>query len=147
MKPSRIDRILEPLNKFIHLEYTGGIVLLVCVVIAITWANFAGIESYHHVWEQHIKVGFKDYVLDQPLHVWINDGLMAVFFFLIGLELKREFLGGELSTLKKASLPMMAALGGMLVPALIYFAFNHGGPAANGWGMPTKMKPARQPRR
>lgn len=136
MRQSKIDRILEPVNKFIHLEYTGGIVLLSCVVLAILWANVAGIESYHHVWEQHFKIGLGTFTLDEPLHVWINDGLMAIFFFLIGLELKREFINGELSTLKTASLPMMAALGGMLVPALIYFAINRGQPSASGWGIP-----------
>lgn len=136
MAQSRIDKILEPVSKFIRLEYTAGIVLFACVMAAIVWANITGIESYHHIWQQRFSVGLENYTLNKPLHVWINDGLMAIFFFLIGLELKREFIDGELSTIKTASLPMVAALGGMLIPALIYFIFNNSGPFVNGWGIP-----------
>lgn len=136
MTKSRIDRLLEPVHKFIRLEYTAGIVLFACVIVAIIWANLAGIERYHKVWEMHFSLGFEDYVLNKPLHVWINDGLMAIFFFLIGLELKREFIAGELSTFKTASLPMVAALGGMIVPAAIYLAINYGTPQIRGWGIP-----------
>lgn len=133
--PSPIDKIIAPVSKFIHLEYTSGIVLLIAVVIAIVWANFLG-ESYHHVWETNLSIEFNGHTLGHPLHVWINDGLMAVFFFVIGLELKREFMDGELSTLRKAMLPMGAAVGGMLVPALIYLAINFRSEAEHGWGIP-----------
>lgn len=136
MKPSRIDRILEPVNKLIHLEYAAGVALLICVVIAIVWANIAGVEQYHHVWDTAFSVSIGDFVLNKPLHIWINDGLMAVFFFVIGLELKREFMEGELSTFKKASLPVAAAFGGMLFPALIYALINYNKPSISAWGIP-----------
>lgn len=136
MATSPIDHLLKPVSKFIHQEFTGGIILFISVFAAIIWANSPWAESYHHLWEISFSVGFGDYVLDKPLHVWINDGLMALFFFVIGLELKREFIAGELSTVRKASLPMMAALGGMVVPAAIYIFINRGLPSANGWGIP-----------
>jgi NhaA family Na+:H+ antiporter len=136
MQKSPIDKILAPVSRFIHLEYTSGIVLLVSVLVAIFWANSGYLDSYEHFWEVNFSIGFENYTLSHPLHTWINDGLMAVFFFVIGLELKREFMEGELSTVKKAALPMTAALGGMLVPALIYFAFNKGSQADHGWGIP-----------
>lgn len=131
-----IERIIAPVNRFIHLEYTSGIVLLLSVVAAILWANSAYHESYHRFWELHLSIGFGGYVFSNPLHIWINDGLMAVFFFVIGLELKREFMDGELSTFRKALLPMGAAFGGMVVPALIYFIINIGTDSTHGWGIP-----------
>ncbi|WP_285058405.1 Na+/H+ antiporter NhaA [Pedobacter ginsengisoli] len=133
---SPIEKIIAPVSRFIHLEYTSGIVLLISVVVAIIWANSAWHETYHHIWEINFSVGFDTHKLSQPLHIWINDGLMAIFFFVIGLELKREFMDGELSSFRKALLPMSAALGGMLVPALIYFSINHGTEADHGWGIP-----------
>ncbi|MBB6500745.1 Na+/H+ antiporter NhaA [Pedobacter cryoconitis] len=133
---SPIEKIIAPVSRFIHLEYTGGIVLFLSVLTAIIWANSSFQESYHHLWDIKFSIGFDRYVLNKPLHIWINDGLMALFFFVIGLELKREFMEGELSTLKKASLPMMAALGGMLVPAVIFFCINKGLDSEHGWGIP-----------
>ena len=127
---------MAPVSHFIHLEYTSGIVLLISVVIAIVWANSPFHDFYEHLWHINFSVGFDKFLLSHPLHIWINDGLMAIFFFVIGLELKREFMEGELSSLQKASLPMTAALGGMLVPAVIYFFINKGTPAAHGWGIP-----------
>lgn len=127
---------MAPVSRFIHLEYTSGIVLLISVVIAIAWANSPFHDFYEHLWHINFSVGFDKFLLSHPLHIWINDGLMAIFFFVIGLELKREFMEGELSSLQKASLPMTAALGGMLVPAVIYFVINKGTPAAHGWGIP-----------
>jgi len=135
-QPSPIDKITAPVNKFIHQEHTSGIVLFISVLIAIIWVNSPLQGLYHHLWDIKLSLGFGGYVLDHSLHLWINDGLMAVFFFVIGLELKREFMAGELSSLKKASLPMVAALGGMLVPALIYFFINKGTTAEHGWGIP-----------
>lgn len=136
MQKSAIEKILAPVSRFIHLEYTSGIVLLISVIVAIIWANSDFHSSYEHLWHINFSIGFADYKLSHPLHIWINDGLMAIFFFVIGLELKREFMEGELSTLKKAALPMTAALGGMLVPALIYFSMNKGTEADHGWGIP-----------
>lgn len=135
MNKSPIEKILQPVSKFIHQEFTGGIILFASVVIAILWANFSE-SGYHHFWETKFIISIGEKGINAPLHVWINDGLMALFFFVIGLELKREFIAGELSTYKKAFLPMVAALGGMLVPALIYAAINKGEPSINGWGIP-----------
>lgn len=133
---STIERIIAPVHRFINLEYTGGIVLCCSVLVAIIWANSSFADVYHHLWEINFSVGFAGFTLNHPLHIWINDGLMALFFFVIGLELKREFMDGELSSIQKASLPMMAALGGMLVPALIYWFMNRGTAASHGWGIP-----------
>jgi NhaA family Na+:H+ antiporter len=136
MEKTTIEKIMAPVSRFIHLEYTSGIVLLISVVIAIAWANSSFHDFYEHLWHINFSVGFDKFLLSQPLHIWINDGLMAIFFFVIGLELKREFMEGELSSLQKASLPMTAALGGMLVPAAIYFFINRGTNASHGWGIP-----------
>jgi Na+:H+ antiporter, NhaA family len=136
MKKAPIDQLIRPVSKFIHLEYTSGIVLFLAVVIAIVWVNSPFAESYHHIWEIKFTLGFDDQLLNHSLHFWINDGLMAIFFFVIGLELKREFLAGELSSVKKALLPLAGALGGMLVPAAIYGLINYGKPGAHGWGIP-----------
>lgn len=136
MEKTTIEKILAPVSHFIHLEYTSGIVLLISVIIAIAWANSPFHEFYEHLWHINFSVGFDKFMLSHPLHIWINDGLMAIFFFVIGLELKREFMEGELSSLQKASLPMTAALGGMLVPAAIYFFINSGTDAGHGWGIP-----------
>jgi NhaA family Na+:H+ antiporter len=136
MEKSAIEKIMAPVSRFIHLEYTSGIVLLLSVVIAIVWANSGYHDFYEHLWHINFSIGFDNFMLTHPLHIWINDGLMAIFFFVIGLELKREFMEGELSSLKKASLPMSAALGGMLIPALIYYTLNKGTESAHGWGIP-----------
>ena len=128
--------IIKPISDFISKSTTGGILLLVTTLIAMVWANSPWKESYHHFWEN--ELGFylngKSYFFN--LHMWINDGLMAIFFFVVGLELKREIIGGELSDLKKASLPILAAVGGMIFPAIIYLIFNHQGDAQKGWGIP-----------
>ncbi|MGA9651402.1 Na+/H+ antiporter NhaA [Pedobacter sp.] len=136
MEKTTIEKIMAPVSRFIHLEYTSGIVLLISVVVAIAWANSPFHDFYEHLWHINFTIGFDKFLLSHPLHIWINDGLMAIFFFVIGLELKREFMEGELSSLQKASLPMTAALGGMLVPAVIYFFINKGTDAAHGWGIP-----------
>ncbi|ASS49632.1 MAG: Na+/H+ antiporter NhaA [Candidatus Fluviicola riflensis] len=136
MTKSPIDKLLQPVHRFIHREFTGGIVLFISVIIALAWANSPWSESYHHLWETTFSIDFNGNSFSHPLHVWINDGLMALFFFVIGLELKREFMAGELSTAKKASLPMIAALGGMIVPALIYVVINFNSGTAKGWGIP-----------
>lgn len=136
IKKSPIEKIVAPVNRFIHLEYTSGITLLISVIIAVIWVNSAASNMYHHIWEIHFSIGFDKYLLSYPLHIWINDGLMAIFFFVIGLELKRELMDGELSSFRKALLPMGAAVGGMIVPALIYFTINKGTDAAHAWGIP-----------
>lgn len=132
-----IDRVTRPIQKFIQQEKSGGIVLGISVIIALILANTPLAEGYFSFLSQ--KFGFQfngeTYFKLSILH-WINDGLMAIFFFVVGLELKREMVGGELSNLRKALLPIVAALGGMLVPALIYISLNPTGEPGNGWGIP-----------
>ena len=126
------------INRFINEEAYGGIILILVTVIALIWANSQFYSSYHHIWHE-IKVGFAwgDLEMIASIHHWINDGLMALFFFVVGLEIKREIMGGELSTLKKASLPITAAVGGMLIPALFYVIVVMKYPEyLHGWGIP-----------
>ncbi|HEX6913118.1 MAG TPA: Na+/H+ antiporter NhaA [Longimicrobium sp.] len=131
-----IERILSPFARFAKTESSGGIVLIAATIVAIVWANSPWGAAYEHLWETPVTVGFGSYALTYPLHYWINDGLMAVFFFLVGLEIKREFLVGELASVKRAALPIAAALGGMVVPAAIYAALNVGRAGEAGWGIP-----------
>lgn len=124
--------------RFISQEALGGFLLILVTIIALIWANSGLGGTYHHLWHD-IKMGFSigDFELKLSLQHWINDGLMALFFFMVGLEIKREVIAGELSTLKKASLPIAAAIGGMLFPAAIYVIFNGGNPDyQSGWGVP-----------
>ncbi len=130
------DRALRPFQRFARTESAGGIVLLVCTAIALIWANSAWRESYHHLWETRFALYAAGRALDLTLHHWINDGLMAVFFFVVGLEIKREMLVGELSSARQAALPVAGALGGMIVPALLYTSLNFGGDGSAGWGIP-----------
>jgi len=136
MKFEKIDTLLKPFNRFIHSESTAGIFLLVCSIVALVLANSPWSEAYHHLWEYEFSIGFAGHVVSNSLHHWISDGLMAMFFFVVGLELKREIMGGELSSPRNAILPLAAALGGMAVPALIYAFFNYGKPSISGWGIP-----------
>lgn len=124
-------------QEFIHLEAAAGILLLVFSGMALIWANSPWNQSYFDLWQKtYLTFGLGEWALSKPLILWINDGLMAIFFFVVGLEIKREVLAGELSSPRKAALPLAAAVGGMLFPALIYVAFNVGGPGAGGWGVP-----------
>lgn len=122
--------------KFIHSEQAGGFVLLLCTILALIIANSEFAQYYFKIWE--IKIGFigDDYVFRKTLKHWVDDGLMSIFFLLIGLEIKREFISGELSSTQKAILPGLAAVGGMIVPAIIFLLFNAGTPTADGWGIP-----------
>ncbi|MFB6286278.1 MAG: Na+/H+ antiporter NhaA [Candidatus Bipolaricaulia bacterium] len=132
-------KLSEPMRliaHFLHLEATGGIVLLVCAVVALVWANSPLAASYFALWETKISLGIGDGGLSKTLGHWINDGLMVLFFFLVGLEIKREFLAGALASVRRALLPVAAALGGMLVPALLFVALNAGTEAIRGWGIP-----------
>ncbi|MGB5818701.1 MAG: Na+/H+ antiporter NhaA [Saonia sp.] len=130
------DKFIESVHKLFGKPYAKGLVLLVMVLVAMIWANSDFYESYQYFFHMPFTIGFEGFALTEPVHIWINDGLMAVFFFSVGLEIKKEVLQGELSTLKKASLPVFAALGGMIVPALIFFAFNYGTEAQKAWGIP-----------
>ena len=131
-----MTRVLRPFQRFAHTESAGGIVLLVCAAVALIWANSPWRDSYFHLWEIEVGIRVGSRALDLSLHHWINDGLMAVFFFVVGLEIKREMLVGELSSARQAALPIAGALGGMIVPALIYSALNATGPGSAGWGIP-----------
>lgn len=131
-----IERILLPIQRFMHTESAGGIVLLIATAVALAWANSPWAEAYHHLWETPLAISLGPFQLSQTLHYWINDGLMVIFFFLVGLEIKREFLVGELATAKQAALPIAGAIGGMVAPALLYVALNYGGEGASGWGIP-----------
>jgi Na+:H+ antiporter, NhaA family len=131
-----IDVITSPFARFARMEAAGGILLLLATAAALIWANSRWEHSYHQIWyaQETITLGHVSH--SESLHEWVNDGLMSIFFFLVGLEIKREVLIGELSTFKQAAFPFMAAIGGSVVPALIYFAINKGGAGANGWGIP-----------
>lgn len=135
--PSVLHRLTHPFVAFARMEAAGGIVLMLCAVLALAWANLPG-GGYAAFWHQYIKLGFGEtWALKLSLGHWINDALMAVFFFQVGLEIKRELLTGELNTPRKAALPIAAALGGMVIPALIYMGFNPPGtPGQSGWGIP-----------
>jgi Na+:H+ antiporter, NhaA family len=134
--PVLVDRLLGPFQRFFATEAASGLVLLVVTAIALTWANSPWADAYHHLWETPATVGTPTLGLTLPLHAWVNDGLMAVFFFLVGLEIKREVLVGELATRRSAALPVVAALGGMVVPAALYAVVNVGREGAAGWGIP-----------
>lgn len=131
-----IERLLRPFVRFVHIQSASGIVLMLCTVIALVLANSAWSAPFAAFWETPVRVGFGRFMLDKPLLLWINDGLMTLFFFVVGLEIKRELVAGELSELRKAMLPIVAALGGMVVPALVYLALQWGRPTAHGWGIP-----------
>jgi Na+:H+ antiporter, NhaA family len=136
-KKEPIEVLLNPINEFLHKEVSGGILLIICTVIALVWANSPWSDSYHHLWHTYINIDLGNILnLKYSLHHWINDGLMAVFFFTVGLEIKRELLVGELSSMQKASLPIAGAIGGMLVPAILYLIINSGTEGAGGWGIP-----------
>ena len=121
-------------QKFFHSSKTSGILLILCVFLSLIIANTSSAEDFQNFLDT--KIGTEIFHLNYSLSVWINDGLMAIFFLLVGLEIKRELVEGELSDIKKASLPIFAAIGGMLIPALIFIAFNHSTDYKNGWAIP-----------
>ncbi|HUF08293.1 MAG TPA: Na+/H+ antiporter NhaA [Rhodothermales bacterium] len=132
-----IDRVLRPLQEFLRLEAAGGLILMAAAVVALIIANSPLAEYYASILVLPLEVSIGPLGIDKPLLLWINDGLMAVFFFLVGLELKREIAEGHLSSIRAASLPAFGAIGGMALPAAIYAAFNWGDAAAmKGWAIP-----------
>src|SRR5690606_30938185 len=136
MTKNGVDKLVRPFREFIGIESSSGVVLLICTALAMILSNSPWREEYHALWDIEFTIGFGEFSVSESLHYWINDGLMAMFFFVVGLELKREIIGGELSSPRKAVLPIAAAVGGMAVPALIFLAFNHNLPGADGWGIP-----------
>lgn len=130
------DQILRPFQRFFRKQVASSVLLLAATAIALIWANSNIAGTYHSFWHTEIALAFGELRISKTLLHWINDGLMALFFFTVGLEIKREILVGELSSSKKALLPVIAALGGMLVPGLIYIGFNFGSATIGGWGIP-----------
>ncbi len=133
--PRLIDRLVAPFTRFLQLETSGGVVLLIFAAAALIWANSPWASAYQELWDTYAGITVGSWQLKLSLSHWINDGLMGIFFFLVGLEIKREVFDGELSSPKAAILPIVAALGGMIVPAAIYAAFNFGEPTIRGWGI------------
>jgi Na+:H+ antiporter, NhaA family len=127
---------IRPLRDFLHTEAAGGVVLVVATVVALIWANSPLSDSYRELWTTTVTIGFRDHALTLDLRTWVNDALMAVFFFVVGLEIKRELVVGDLRDRRTAALPAIAALGGMILPAAVYLVLNAGGDGARGWGIP-----------
>lgn len=134
-KPFR--RLSLPFQRFLQAESFSGFLLLFFTITALMWANSAFSESYFNLWNSEITLGFKGFLFSRDLHFVINDVLMAVFFFVVGLEIKRELIAGELSSFRLAALPILAAFGGMIFPAIFYAIFNLGKAGLAGWGIPT----------
>jgi NhaA family Na+:H+ antiporter len=134
---SLFDRILSPFETFLQRTTAGGIILITATILALALATWLGADAIHRFWGQQLAISVSNrFELKLSWHDWVNDGLMALFFLLVGLELKREILVGELASLKDAALPIMAAVGGMAIPAFIYAVFNVNTPTASGWGIP-----------
>jgi Na+:H+ antiporter, NhaA family len=127
---------LTPFQKFSKTESLAGMLLFGATIIALIWANSSYGSYYENLWQYKIGISFQNFELKKPLILWINDGLMAIFFFLIGLELKRELITGEINTVKKATFPFVAALGGVLVPVGLYLVLNQNPETVKGWGIP-----------
>jgi NhaA family Na+:H+ antiporter len=136
MKTEHIDHLLRPVQSFIKHESTAGFLLIACAAGAMILANSPLAAAYHSWWDYEFSILLAGHGISKSLHHWINDGLMAMFFFVIGLELKREVVGGELASPRNAMLPLAAAAGGMVVPALIFVFLNPASPAQDGWGIP-----------
>jgi len=133
LPPVRVPRVLR---EFMRTEVAGGVVLLAAAAVALVWANSPWQDGYRRLWGTEVSVGIGTFLVVEDLRHWVNDGLMAIFFFVVGLEIKRELVVGELRRWRTAALPAVAALGGMVVPALVYAAANAGGAGSSGWGIP-----------
>ncbi len=132
----RSRRLTSPIREFIATQSSGAVVLLAATVLALVWANSPWPDSYEEFWQTELAIRLGDAELSLDIRHWVNDGLMALFFFVVGLEIRREFDMGELRERRRVATPVLAALGGMAVPALLYLAVNAGdGSAAHGWGI------------
>jgi NhaA family Na+:H+ antiporter len=129
-------RLVRPLREFLDTEVSGGVVLLAAAVVALVWANSPWRGGYEGLWTLELSLRLGDIRIAEDLRHWVNDALMALFFFVVGLEIKRELVDGELTEPRRAALPVVAALGGMVVPALLYLTVNAGREGAHGWGIP-----------
>jgi Na+:H+ antiporter, NhaA family len=132
-----VQRVLQSLERFLHIEAVSGAVLLIVAVAALAWANSPWAPAYEALWHAPFTFGIGTLVVSQPLHFWVNDGLMTVFFLVVGLEIRREMHDGTLATVRAAALPVAAAVGGILAPAIIYLALNAAPPGREGWAIPT----------
>ena len=133
LRESLVTRaVVLPIQQFIHIQGISSVLLLGAAITALVWANSPWQDSYHHVWEMELSLSR----LNLPVHAWINDALMAIFFFLVGMEIKHEIVHGELADMRRAALPIFGALGGMIVPALLYMALNVGHACQHGWVVP-----------
>ncbi len=128
--------IARPIRTFLDTEAAGGIVLLAATVVALLWANSPFAAGYEDLWTTELEITLGGLTITEDLRHWVNDALMTIFFFVVGLEIKRELVVGELNDVRKAALPALAALGGMVVPAALYLALNLGGLGSRGWGIP-----------
>jgi NhaA family Na+:H+ antiporter len=129
------DRVLATLERFLYIEAVGGAALLIAAAAALIWANSPAGEAYQHFWHAPLVIAIAGYSIEQPLHFWINDGLMTVFFLVVGLEVRREIHEGALSSIRQAALPVAAAVGGVCVPALLYVAINDSPVTRDGWAV------------
>ena len=130
------NKVYTPFEHFLHAQTTTGLVLMSMTIVALILANSPLVHVYEHIIHTNISISIGGSTISHSLHHWINDGLMSIFFFIVGLEIKREILVGELSDIKVSILPILSAIGGMILPALIYYAINHNTQGANGWGIP-----------
>ncbi|MEZ4572795.1 MAG: Na+/H+ antiporter NhaA [Thermomicrobiales bacterium] len=134
---SRLEQLFRPLDRLFETQAASGVVLLIAAILAFVWANSPWASSYSSLWETQIDIAIGgDYGISKSLVHWINDGLMTLFFVVVGLEIKREVLVGEISSLRRAAFPLAAALGGAIVPAAIFLSLNWGQPTSTGWGIP-----------
>jgi NhaA family Na+:H+ antiporter len=136
MKNKIRNKVFIPFLYFFKSESASGIILLICAIIAIIIANSSFATTYDHILHTYITIGYKQVSLSMSVLHWVNDGLMAIFFLVVGMEIKRELVIGELKSVKKTILPISAAIGGMIVPAIIYALFNYKEPTITGWGIP-----------
>jgi NhaA family Na+:H+ antiporter len=133
---SPLRRLLAPVERFLAIEASSGILLMVAAALAIVWANSPWKEIYSNLWHIPIGINFRGIQFERELHFWINDGLMTIFFFVVGLEIRREIHSGELSEIRRAAFPLAAAVGGMIVPAAIFAVLNAGRASSVGWAIP-----------
>jgi NhaA family Na+:H+ antiporter len=136
MRRARIDRFVAPATQFIQTEAAGGVALLVAAIIALVWANSPWDHEYHRLLDHHLSFDLGFWGLDKSIHYWVNDGLMVIFFFVMGMEIKREVVIGQLASLRKVVVPVAAAAGGMIAPVIIFFAIVGNGEGSSGWGIP-----------
>ena len=136
VRPEPVEQALYSIQKFIRSQVVGSIILLICAIVALIWANSPFAPVYHQIWETVLSITLGDEILSLTLHQWVNEGLMMSFFLLVGLEIKQQILVGELSSFRQALFPVSAALGGMIFPALIFALFNIGTDGISGWGIP-----------